>query len=198
MRPVYATDMVAKSKFQITQLALSKCYSSMTNGLLQITTVIDSYDGQDPFNGDGHMAKGCFLRMQDGTSRAATIEQFLLAMTDYRYICTPLPASYSCVSLTHDSTTSGKLMLAANAGQGTRSAGADAFLHWERAWNCCLNRTLTSHGQQRRRLQGALVLLMTRTTSPGPATVAGMHRSVQLLVVLGQPTECRIWQPNVW
>jgi len=48
--------------------------------------VVDAYDGQDPFNGDGYMAKGKVLQMQSDGSRAAVVEQFLMAMAAFRYI----------------------------------------------------------------------------------------------------------------
>jgi len=60
---------------------------------VQITKVVDSYDGQDPFKGDGYIAKGRImsklLGKQPDVTKEIVIEQFLKAMAAYR--STPLP-----------------------------------------------------------------------------------------------------------
>ena len=52
---------------------------------MQIAIVVDLHDGEDPFHGDGYMTKGRFLQMQPDSSRTAITQQFLMAMSEYRY-----------------------------------------------------------------------------------------------------------------
>ena len=55
---------------------------------MQITKVVDSYDGKDPFKGDGYIAKGRVLSKllgkQPDVTREIVIEQSVKAMTAYR------------------------------------------------------------------------------------------------------------------
>jgi hypothetical protein len=53
---------------------------------LQIATVVDE-QGADPYNGDGCMAKGRLLQLQGDSTRKDANQQFVIALTDYRYMC---------------------------------------------------------------------------------------------------------------
>lgn len=57
---------------------------------LQIAAVVDSFQGQDPFNGDGHMAKGRFMQLQGECSDSAILEQYQQAIIAYRSASLPL------------------------------------------------------------------------------------------------------------
>ena len=52
---------------------------------MQIAAVVDSFQGQDPFEGDGHMAKGRYMQVQGDTSSSAVLQEYLQAMTAYRF-----------------------------------------------------------------------------------------------------------------
>lgn len=76
---------------------------------MQITKVVDSYDGgQDPFKGDGYIAKGRVLSKllgkQPDVTREIVIEQFLKAMKAYRSTHLAMPSAamvIACVSFSH-------------------------------------------------------------------------------------------------
>ena len=61
---------------------------------MQIAAVVDSFQGQDPFEGDGHMAKGRYMQVQGDTSSSAVLQEYLQAMTAYRSV--PI-SSWLCV-----------------------------------------------------------------------------------------------------
>ena len=46
--------------------------------------IVDSFEGQDPFDGDGYMAKGRYMQMQADCSRSDVLQQYLKAMAQYR------------------------------------------------------------------------------------------------------------------
>lgn len=46
---------------------------------------MDSYGGQDPFLGDGYMAKGRYMQMQADSSSSAVLQQYLMAMAAFRF-----------------------------------------------------------------------------------------------------------------
>lgn len=63
----------------------------MVDCQLQIGAIVDSFEGQDPFDGDGYVAKGRYMQMQADCSRSNVLQQYLKAMAQYRYA----PALYS-------------------------------------------------------------------------------------------------------
>ena len=67
-----------------------ECVGHTTALTLQIAAVVDSYQGQDPFDGDGYMAKGKCMQMQTNSSKSAILQQYLLAMAAYRSDLSPL------------------------------------------------------------------------------------------------------------
>ncbi|DBA81851.1 TPA: hypothetical protein ACH3X1_007570 [Trebouxia sp. C0004] len=97
MRPVdeAAKQGVRPSHTWADEATLNQLYTycmSLTSdeASLLITKVVDSYDGQDPFKGDGYIAKGRVLSKllgkQPDVTKEIVIEQFLKAMTAYRCI----------------------------------------------------------------------------------------------------------------
>lgn len=61
-----------------------KLSSHQASCCLQIGAIVDSYGGQDPFLGDGYMAKGRYMQMQADSSSSAVLQQYLLAMAAFR------------------------------------------------------------------------------------------------------------------
>ena len=57
---------------------------------MQIATVVD-VQGADPYNGDGCMAKGRLLQLLGDNTRKDANQQFVFALTDYRYMCVSEP-----------------------------------------------------------------------------------------------------------
>lgn len=47
---------------------------------------MDSFEGQDPFDGDGYMAKGRHMQMQADCSTSDVLQQYLKAMAHYRCV----------------------------------------------------------------------------------------------------------------
>ena len=45
---------------------------------------MDSFQGQDPYDGDGYMAKGRHMQMQVDCSKSDVLQQYLKAMAQYR------------------------------------------------------------------------------------------------------------------
>ncbi len=70
----------------------------------QVARVVD-VQGADPFNGDGFMAKGRLLQLQGDSTRKDANQQFVIALTEYRYmsvselLCMDISARLSVASL---------------------------------------------------------------------------------------------------